>query len=602
MDAITSLWQNPINLFIIAMVLFSLLWLMGVYILWRKTVAEAEALKRQAEAETLRQAAAIVNSSLSLEVVLTRILEQLYIAIPYDSATVQQKEGDNLIIRAAKGFPDNEALIDLDFAVTADLPNSLALRTRKPLALANVRESFPYFDELANDYQANDIVSWLGVPLVLDETILGMITIDRNTVRPFSSDEITMAVTFADHASIALRNANIYQELESYSERLEEAVNQRTLELQHTTEQVETILHNSPDAILLLDAHHRIERVNPAFETLFGYSAATVQATSPFTLAAPEYRREFMEACATAVACGTPQRLEFAAQRQDKRAIDVSVALAPICGNDEIKAIVCSLHDISAFKEVERLKDDFVSNVSHELRTPITNLKLHFDLIRLNPVKQAVYMEQIGREIERLHITIESLLRLSRLDQRRMEINPTWIDLAELARQYVQDRTSQAEAHGLSLRLEIKHPTTPVKADGRLLEQALSILLTNAINYTPPGGEITLRNTCRRADGRLWIGLSVQDTGPGVSPEESDLIFNRFFRGKIGRSSGVAGTGLGLAIAKEIVNLHQGDLSLEVNETGPGSLFTIWLPGPKELDIIGNKLGTHFEQFTVGNG
>lgn len=580
MNVDNPLWQHLTTLWLFFFFLSCLILLAIIYVLRRKTAAETEARQRQAEAETLRQAIAILNSSLSLKVVLTRILEQLSVAIPYDSATVQQMEEGNLVIRAARGFPDNEALVSLSFAVTANLPNALALRNRKPLALANVQESFPYFNELAEDYQANHIVSWLGVPLLLDDTILGMITIDRNAIRPFSPDEIAMAVTFADHASIALRNAALYQELESYSERLEQAVSQRTVELRRTTEQVEAILNNSPDAVLLLDTQLCIERVNLAFERLFGYSAADVLAASPFMLATPDCRSAFVAACETAVAHATPQRLEFIARRQDNTLVDVYAALAPICESGHVTAVVCSLHDISAFKEVERMKDNFVSNVSHELRTPITNLKLHYDLIRLNPVKQSIYLEQIGREIERLHIIIESLLRLSRLDQRRVEVHPVWLDLAEMARQYAQDRTSQAEARGLTLQLEIDGALPRVKADGRLLEQALSILLTNAISYTPTGGRITLRDARRHHEGRSWVGLSVQDNGPGIVPEEETMIFNRFFRGEAGRTSGVPGTGLGLAIAQEIVNLHQGDLTLEAGPDGRGSIFTLWLPEP----------------------
>jgi two-component system, OmpR family, phosphate regulon sensor histidine kinase PhoR len=579
-------WHDLPGLWFIFFFLLCFVLLATVYILRRKTAAESEARQRQAEAETLRQAAAILNSSLSLQVVLTQILAQLHAAIPYDSATVQQMEEDNLIIRAAQGFPDDAALINMGFAVTADLPNALALRTGQPLALANVADSFPYFSELANRYQANRIVSWLGIPLVLDETVLGMITIDRNSFRPFSSHEIALAVAFANHASIALQNAKLYQELAQYSEGLEEAVKRRTLELQRTTEQVEAIFDNSPDAVLLLDRQFQIERVNPAFARLFGYEAEQMRGSDPFSLAVPDDQGAFVVACKTAVSTGEAQQLELMAQDENGRFLHISAALSPIHEAEQVSALVCSFHDISAFKEVERLKDDFVSNVSHELRTPITNLKLHYDLIHLNPARQSTYLEQIGRDIERLYVIIESLLRLSRLDQRRMEINPNWLDLGKMAQQYVLDRASQAETHGLTLQFKDGLTVPKIKADGRLLEQALSILLTNAINYTPAGGQISLGVSCRQIDDHLWIGLSVSDTGPGVDPEEAEMIFNRFFRGETGRLSGVPGTGLGLSIAKEIVALHQGFITLDGDSQGQGSVFTIWLPGPANVSMV----------------
>jgi two-component system phosphate regulon sensor histidine kinase PhoR len=539
---------------------------------------EAEIKRRQAEAETLRQAVAVLNSSLSLEVVLSRILEQLRQAIPYDSASVQQKEGDNLVIRAAKGFPHSEDLINLDFPIMADLPNAQAMRTLKPLAIDDIDKLYPAFNDLAHEYQADKIVSWLGVPLFVDDTVLGMITIDRNEVRPFTSNEIALAVTFADHAAIALRNAHLYQEMENHNVRLEQAVAARTTALQRTTEQAEAILDNSPDAILLLDINYQIERVNPAFEALFGYQASDVMGTLPFELATPDSHIRFITAFQTAVTTGSSQRLEITARRKDQSLFDVTVALAPIYEQETIVSVVCSLHDISGFKEVERLKDDFVSNVSHELRTPIANLKLHHDLIKLNPQKQSVYLERQEREIERLTIIIESLLRLSRLDQQHIPVTPTAVNLSDMAQQYVEDRTSYAESRGLTLH-HIPTPSLPTtKADGRLLGQAVGIILTNALNYTPPNGQITLRGVTRQKQNRSWAGLSIHDTGAGIPQEEQALVFNRFYRGQAGRASGAPGTGLGLAIAAEIIALHQGEIELISSGEGQGTTFIIWLP------------------------
>ncbi|MBK8988949.1 MAG: PAS domain S-box protein [Chloroflexi bacterium] len=548
------------------------------YELQERQKAEMDALQQRAAAETLRQAAAILNSSLSLDVVLARILEQLRVAIPYDSASVQQKEGDQLVIRAAKGFSDDHALINMNFPITANLPNAHAFRTLAPLAVEDIRISYPAFVAQAKGYQANGVISWLGVPLVVDETVLGMITIDRNEKRPFSAEEIALVAAFADHASIALRNAHLYHEMEGYTARLEQAVANRTSELQRTTDEVQAILNNSPDAILLLSTDYTIERVNRAFETLFNYRSEEVLGRQPFSLAADAAAAPFRDICQKTLETGQPQRLEIIARRKDGRQVEVTAALAPVFEHTKITAVVCSLHDISAYKEIERLKDDFVSNVSHELRTPIANLKLHHDLIKLNPVKQDIYLERQEREIERLNIIIESLLRLSRLDQGRVEVNLTAVNLMDLAQDYVQDRLSQAESLGLTLRWIGDTQIPTAKADGRLLGQVIGILLTNALNYTPAGGQITLRGHTRQQAHRSWVGLSIQDTGPGIPSEEQTLVFSRFFRGQVGRASGAPGTGLGLAIAKEIITLQQGEIELLPSVAGQGSTFIIWLP------------------------
>ena len=103
--------------------------------------------------------------------------------------------------------------------------------------------------------------------------------------------------------------------------------------------------------------------------------------------------------------------------------------------------------------------------------------------------------------------------------------------------------------------------------------------MTNAANYTPAGGQIRLATHIRSFDGQRWVGLSVKDTGPGISPEEQEQLFTRFFRGKAGYDSDVPGTGLGLAIAKEIVDRHGGQIKVDSQGIpGQGVTFEIWLP------------------------
>jgi signal transduction histidine kinase len=109
--------------------------------------------------------------------------------------------------------------------------------------------------------------------------------------------------------------------------------------------------------------------------------------------------------------------------------------------------------------------------------------------------------------------------------------------------------------------------------------QVLSAILTNALNYTPAGGCVTVSTLIEENQGRMWSGFAVNDTGPGISVDDQERLFERFFRGKIGRASTSPGTGLGLSIAREIISRHGG--RIEVNSAGlpgQGSTFTVWLP------------------------
>jgi PAS domain S-box-containing protein len=228
---------------------------------------------------------------------------------------------------------------------------------------------------------------------------------------------------------------------------------------------------------------------------------------------------------------------------------------------------------------LSRMKDEFVSNVSHELRTPITNLMLREHLLETHPDQVHDHLAVIKRETDRLSRTIEDLLQLSRLDQERIPFSLAPVDLNVLAELYVADRMLIAGDKNLSLSFSGEPDLPEVMADRGLLGQVLGILLTNAINYTPAGGQVSVRTHVQRCGGRQWVGFSVSDTGLGISLEEQPQLFTRFSRGKAGRTSGVPGTGLGLALAKEIVERHRGCIEVVSDGVpGHGTTFTVRMP------------------------
>lgn len=228
---------------------------------------------------------------------------------------------------------------------------------------------------------------------------------------------------------------------------------------------------------------------------------------------------------------------------------------------------------------LSRVKDDFVSNVSHELRTPIASLKVQQHLLKEKPEQLPKYLAAMQRETDRLHRTIESLLHLSRLDQGRIEPKLVPVSLNQLVEQYVHDRTPLAEEKGLTLTHFGSQGLPFVSADPELLGEVLSILLTNAISYTPAPGHIRVSTQTRRQSDGIWAGFCVSDTGPGISPEEHEHLFERFFRGRLGRQSGTPGTGLGLALAREIIERHKGQIECQNQpEFGYGAAFSVWLP------------------------
>ncbi len=234
-------------------------------------------------------------------------------------------------------------------------------------------------------------------------------------------------------------------------------------------------------------------------------------------------------------------------------------------------------------QQLGHVKDQFIANVSHELRTPITSLRLYHHLLTERPEKRETYMATLQRETERLEHIVEDLLYLSRMDQGEITAALVAVDLNALTKTHVTDRATLAEARGLTLTLEQEPDLPEVQADPLLFERVLSILLTNAFNYTPEGGRVTVRTHAREVEGAHWVGVSVSDTGPGIPPDELPHMFERFFRGNMARLARVPGTGLGLAIAKEIVDQHQGHIEVASERVpGQGAAFTVWLPSQQQ--------------------
>jgi signal transduction histidine kinase len=235
----------------------------------------------------------------------------------------------------------------------------------------------------------------------------------------------------------------------------------------------------------------------------------------------------------------------------------------------------------------ERAKAEFVGDISHELRTPLTNIGLYLDLLEMGDQTRGVeYMATLRRETDRLSSLIEQLLAISHLDNEQAKINPIPTDVNSLVRVLVIDRARMIGAKGLDLKVNSDEHIPKAYIDPPYIIQALTNLLTNAMNYTPSGGRITLATKIEQWDQEPWITISVQDSGPGISEAEKKRIFSRFYRGLVGQASGIPGTGLGLSICKEIIERHGGRITVS-SEVGKGTAFIVWLPIANEerLDL-----------------
>jgi PAS domain S-box-containing protein len=342
------------------------------------------------------------------------------------------------------------------------------------------------------------------------------------------------------------------------------------------------ILANVGDAVFVMNPEGQIEFVNSAWERLNGYGFLEAVGQTPKIIKSGQHPREFYDQMWETILRGDTWSGEVINRRKDGSTYEAVVTVQSVLNSArQVINLVGVEHDISALKEVDRLKSQFVSDVSHELRTPLTNIRLYLDLLETTDdrAKSARYLQTLSRESERLANLIDDLLSLSRLEAGATPVNPELLDIGDLLRALVEDRRSLAGSRGLDLLIETEPDLPKANVDRRLLGQVFTNLLTNAMHYTPNGGRIRIRTQSRTTPDQRWVVAEIEDTGMGISPEEQPLIFSRFYRGRAGEASGESGTGLGLAICKEIAELHSGRITVESSGfNGKGSRFTVWLP------------------------
>jgi signal transduction histidine kinase len=226
-------------------------------------------------------------------------------------------------------------------------------------------------------------------------------------------------------------------------------------------------------------------------------------------------------------------------------------------------------------READRLKDEFVALISHDLRTPLTSIMGYLELtLEEGDLTGELrnYLEIADRNAHRLLRLVNDLLFVAWLEAGELDLHESKLDLAEVVRESVAEAEPRAQANGITLTCRAD-PVPPVTADrGRIL-QLIDNLVSNAIKFTPEGGEVHV--SVAQANGS--VRLEVEDTGIGIAAEEQRRLFERFFRASSAAERQIPGTGLGLYIARAIVDAHGGSISV-ASEPGRGTSFTIDMP------------------------
>ena len=337
------------------------------------------------------------------------------------------------------------------------------------------------------------------------------------------------------------------------------------------------------DGVMAADPDKRAVLANPAFLRLLGYPGDGVvgRPVSEFI------RNETLDKMIDRALASAPH--EYGEVREEVRlgpnAAGEEVILGARCVpfRDRLGrnlGVITVLHDITAMKKMDQLKSDFVSMVAHEIRGPMNSVLMQLKVV-LDGLAGELTAEQrdiLGRTSERVLAVVDlasELLDLAKIESGLITQERESIPIAALLKDQLTLHTPKAEAKRIRLAIDLAPEIPSILANKRNMEEVFSNLITNAINYTPEGGSITVSANVESE----FLRISVKDTGFGIPPEELDRIFNRFYRVKNEKTRFITGTGLGLPIVKSIVEAHDGTIRVD-SEVDKGSTFQVFLPLP----------------------
>ncbi|MCB0112748.1 MAG: PAS domain S-box protein, partial [Caldilineaceae bacterium] len=385
--------------------------------------------------------------------------------------------------------------------------------------------------------------------------------------------------------------------LRADSVRLDQLVQERTAQLKRLNLRMATILDNASNPILFANADGKIVTTNMALRRRLGYRPRQLDNIDLLSLFDAASVEEVAQAWSAVQTTSQVEHIQARLTAANGASFEAEVTFNRV--PDNAGHIVCTLYDISHLKEVERLKDQFISMVSHELRTPIGAILLNTETMQhyyaqMSDDQRMRKLYQIHTQTHRLQELVDAVLDISRLTARHSHRGDDVVDVGGTLTEIVNSLGELAAAKQQRVEVNIEDNAAYIRGERSDLIRVWQNLISNAIKYTDNGGEIRASVYGPKQIGG-WLGLStfsdqipkdlvqgrhivgvVTDTGYGIHPEDLPHIFTRFYRGWADDTS-IPGTGLGLSLTRDILKLYGGDIAVH-SQVGVGTTFCFWLP------------------------
>jgi PAS domain S-box-containing protein len=531
----------------------------------RGALERSELFETERTARTLSQQLARTGGVLATELdpaaLLDEIVRQASELLGADAAVIRTLEDDQLVVAAADGD-------DLDDRIEAQSPVSGLLsgdvsQSRSPVVVEDAARD----DRVvaADPILTAGYRAFVGVPLSGPEGSLhGVLAVYARRPRDWRPEEVQALQALAANASAALSNAELYSRV--------------SLEKERSV----AILANIADGIVAVDRDGEVVLWNPAAEQITGVPAAEALGRTP---------EQVLQRTLASDADDPPQGSRLVSVMRG--AEEVWLSLSEAIMRDPVGAVagrIFAFRDISTDRLVEEVKSDFVAAVSHELRTPLTSIYgfaetlLRQDVL-FGEAERRTFIQYIASESERLSGIVDQLLNVAQLDVGDLHVEPEVVDVAAVVSEVVENVNESGGVDGHRFEVDLPEEPLAAAADREKLRQVFSILVENALKYSPDGGTVTIG--ARRTDAAVEV--RVVDEGIGIPAGERDRIFRKFYRAESTVRDGAGGTGLGLFIAKELVSAMGGRIWVD-SEEGLGSSFAFELPA-HGVEVAAHDMG-----------
>jgi PAS domain S-box-containing protein len=407
------------------------------------------------------------------------------------------------------------------------------------------------------------LLTGVGLPLIVTDRVVGVIFVFRNYRGVFSANDRALLQSFADQAAIAVRNAQLYTQVTREKQRMD------------------ALLDSAADGILILSPGHVITRCNPAFAQMLGMTIEEIQGKSHEEIIILQKTKNGMtleqaEAGGWPLTPNATLYVEGDLTKSSNTYLPVGITYAPLLSTEgNLLNIIATVRDITRFRQAEEIKSTFISVISHELKTPVALIKGYVGTLRRQDVRwdRSVVDDSLAvieEESDRLAGLIENLLDASRMEAGVLKLNQSEVALDNLTTRLAERFTSQTSKHKLVVDFPENFPI--VLADEDRLSQVFSNLFSNAIKYSPEGGEIRVTGQVRPEQ----VIVCVSDQGPGIAPGDVPFIFERFYRSEDAKKT-TKGAGLGLYLARSVVEAHGGRMWIDTRP-GQGARVCFSLP------------------------